>query len=361
MPSAASAGTLHAVTASEEHAGIRRLVAAVGQGPTHGRSLTRDEARTALEAIMDGVATRAQAGALLLLQRYRGEAPEELLGYVDAVRGRTLPFHPKVEGLLDVGSPHDGRSKHVVVSPAASIVAAAAGVPIVMHGEPDVGPKRGLPIGDVIAALGVNTDAGPDAVARGIEACGLGYIRQAQLVPELHALKPLREELGLRTALHMVEKISGCGDAPYLLLGVAHLRYLKHLAPALAQLGYRKTMVVQGMEGHEDVATSRGARIVEIDERGENEWRIDPTSLGLEPATDDDLAPGDAARSARFTLSVIEGNATPSQRDLALLNAALRIQLAGLADDLPSALDAARQALASGEAMRRLEAWRAVA
>ena len=343
-----------------QHIGIRQLVAAVGTGPTNGRHLTRAEARAALEAIMDGAATPAQAGALLLLQRYRGESSDELLGYIDAARGRMRPLRPQVEGLLDVGSPYDGRGKHVVVSPAASIVAAAAGVPVLMHGEPDMGPKKGIAVGDVIAALGVNTDAAPDAVARGIEACGLGYVRQARLVPDLQAIKPLREELGLRTLIHTVEKIYDPAGAPYQLVGVAHMPYLKLMGPALAQLGHRRTMVVQGMEGHEDVTTSRGARVIEIDDAGEHEWRLDPASLGLQPATEGDLAPGDAARSARFTLAVLDGSSTPSQRDLALLNAALRVKLTDRADDLPSALADARDALASGAAMRRLEAWRRV-
>src|SRR5690349_6230660 len=179
--------------------GIHALVAAVGQGPTNGRHLTRQEARFALDAMMDGEATPAQAGALLILQRYRSEAPEELLGYVDAVRGRASLLRPRVEGLVDVGSPYDGRTKHVVISPAALIVAAAAGVPVLMHGERDAGPKRGVAVGDVIEALGVATDLEPERVERGIEECGLGYARQARVVPALHALRPLREELGLRT------------------------------------------------------------------------------------------------------------------------------------------------------------------
>jgi anthranilate phosphoribosyltransferase len=340
--------------------GIRPLVAAVGQGPTNGRYLTREEAREAMDAILDGTATRAQAGALLLLQRYRGEAPDELLGYVDAVRARMARFHPKVEGMLDVGSPYDGRVKHVVVSPAASIVAAAAGVPVLMHGERDMGPKKGLPIGDVIAALGVDTDADPDTVARGIEACGLGYLRQARLVPALYALKPLREELGLRTPLHMVEKIYGPGDAPYRLIGVAHMPYLKQLAPVLPRLNTRRTMVVQGMEGHEDVTTSRGARVVEIDGDGEHEWRLDAEELGLVPATDDDLAPGDADRSAEMALAVLDRSAPESAIDLVVVNAALRIKLAGRAPDMPAAITAARAALASGEAARKLKAWQLV-
>lgn len=348
-------------TAHRSANGIRKFVAAVGQGPTNGRYLTRDEAREALEGIMDGEATPAQAGALLLLQRYRSEAPDELLGYVDAVRGRMRIIRPQVEGLLDVGSPYDGRSKHVVVSPAASIVAAAAGVPVLMHGERDLGPKHGVAVGDVIEALGVSTDAAPEAVERSIQACGLGYARQARIVPALHALKPLREELGLRTPLHMVEKIYNPGDAPYHLMGVAHMPYLAQLAPALAGLGFERTRVVQGIEGHEDVTTSRGSRIVDVTPDGElRETRLDPGDLGLAPAGEDDLAPGDASRSARMTLAVLDGSATTPAIDLVVLNAALRIELAGRAGDLPSAIDAARHALASGEALRRLEAWRRV-
>ena len=354
---------LRSVTTSEEtQTGIRPLVAAVGQGPTNGRYLTREEAREALDAILDGRATQAQAGALLLLQRYRGEAPEELLGYVDALRARMRGFSPAVGGHVDIGSPYDGRTKHVVISPAASIVAAAAGVPVVMHGERDLGPKKGLAVGEVLAALGVNDDAEPDAVARGIDACGLGYVRQARLLPSLHALKPLREELGLRTPLHMVEKIYGPGNAPYHLIGVAHMPYLKQLAPALAGLGYRRTMVVQGIEGHEDVTTSRGARVIEIDEHGEQEeWRLDAEALGLTPATDDDLAPGDAERSAQMTLSVFDGSASAvgdgpgaGQRGAA--------HQAGWAARQTWRRRSRRRAWrwSRGEAMRRLEAWRQV-
>ena len=106
---------------------IKPLLRDLGQGPTRGRSLTRDEARFCMDQILAGRATPAQAGAFLLLQRYKGETPDELLGFVDAVRGRetTRLIHPQVEGLLDVGSPYDGRLRHIVASPAASIVAAA--------------------------------------------------------------------------------------------------------------------------------------------------------------------------------------------------------------------------------------------
>lgn len=341
--------------------GIRRLLAAVGSGPTNGRALSRGEAAAALTAMMEGVATPAQAGALLLLQRYRGESAEEILGYLDAARARMLPFGPRVSGMLDIGSPHDGRLKHAVISPAAGIVAAAAGVPVLMHGEPRVGPKRGLAVGDVIEALGVATDLPCGAVSAGIEAHGIGYLRQARVAPAFAALLPLRNELGLRTALHIVEKLYRPGDAPYLMLGVAHLPYVERMAPVLAGMpSLRRALVVQGIEGHEDVPTTRGSRIVEIgpgDARRSS--RLDPAALGLEPASAEDMAPGDGAASARLTLRVLEGGATAGQRDVVLLNAALRIMVArGVA--VEAALAYARDAVASGAALATLEAWRAV-
>lgn len=347
---------------SEQVASVRDLVAAVGQGQTNGRALTRDEARFALEAIFAGDATPAQTGALFILQRYRGESPDELLGYVDAVQARAVTLRPRVEGLLDVGSPYDGRSKHVVISPAASIVAAAAGVPVLMHGERDLGPKSGVAVGDVIAALGVDTDLDPAAVEHGIEACGIGYVRQARIVPAMAALTPLRQQLGLRTPLHMVEKIYDLARAPFHLLGVAHMPYLEHLEPAIAAMGWTRTMVVQGIEGHEDVTTSRGARIIEVDAAGaRHEWRLDAAAFGLTPATDGDLAPGDAAGSAHMTLSVLDGSATPGAVDLVVVNAALRIMLTGHAPDLVAALDLARRTVTSGAARRTLDDWRHIA
>src|SRR6266516_6249469 len=129
---------------------MRFFLREIGQGPRAGRDLTRDEAREAMSLILSQQATPAQAGGFLLVQRYKGESPDELIGFAEAVRATARTIAPNVEGLLDIGSPYDGRKKSIVVSPASAIVAAAAGVPIVMHGEKRIGPKFGVPIGDVL-------------------------------------------------------------------------------------------------------------------------------------------------------------------------------------------------------------------
>jgi anthranilate phosphoribosyltransferase len=347
---------------------IKPLLRDLGQGPHAGRSLTREEARAFLDAIIDGRATPAQAGAFLILERYKGETPDELLGLIDSVRGRatTQLLQPNAEGLLDVGSPYDGRLRTIMVSPCASIVAAACGVPVLLHGERNVGPKHGLTIADVLDALGVPTDLAADAVARSIEAIGIGYLRQARFAPDLARLAALRDELALRTPLNMVEKIYDPAGAPYHIAGLTHLPYLDKLGDALGRLGFRRTALVQGMEGNEDLPTNRGVRVIEFAGDDKREYRIDAAEFGLTPATNDDIAPGDAVdgrpaadRSAELTRQALTGAAPDAWRDLVLFNAGFRVYLAGGAPDIAAGIERAREAIASSSAAALLDRWRA--
>lgn len=340
---------------------IKPYLRAVGQGPTQGRSLSREEAREALAAILDGLATPAQAGGFLLLERYKGETPEELLGFVEVVRERAELITPSVEGLVDIGSPYDGRDRHLVISPAASIVAAAAGAPQVLHGEPGIGPKAGLTVGAVLEALGVPVDQPPAQAQRCLETLGIAYLRQSRFVPALAALKTLRNEIGLRTPLNTVEKIYNLANAPYHLIGLTHLPYLDKIGGALTGLGFAKTLLVQGIEGNEDCRTSRQTRIIEVTPEGTTEWRLDPAQYGLTPAGEEDLAFRDAAGCARFTEDALAADASPAHRDLVALNAGLRLYLGGRARDVGEGVGLACEAMTSGAARALLERWRAVA
>jgi len=345
---------------------IKPLLRDLGQGPTAGRSLTREEARRCLDLILDGAATPAQAGAFLLLQRYKGETPDELLGFIDSVRARptTKQIRPDVDGLLDVGSPYDGRLRTVMVSPTASIVAAACGVPVLLHGERGVGPKHGLTVGDVLEALGVPVGLPPDAVTRSIEAIGIGYLRQSRFAPDLTAINWLRDEIALRSPLNMVEKIYDPGAAPYHLIGLTHLPYREKLGDAFSRLGFRKTALVQGMEGNEDLPTNRGVRVIEFTGEEKQEYRLNAADFGLTPATAEDLDPGldgtgrpTAERSARLASAVLANEAPAAWRDLVVYNAGFRVWLAGRAPDASAGIRRAREAIDSGAARELLARW----
>jgi anthranilate phosphoribosyltransferase len=343
---------------------MRFFLREIGQGPRAGRDLTREEARQAMSLILSQQASPAQVGGLLLVQRYKGESPEELIGFAEGIRAAALTIAPKVEGLLDIGSPYDGRKKSIVVSPASAIVAAAAGVPVVMHGEKRIGPKFGVPIGDVLEALGMDTNSEPEETARSIEETGIGFMRQAQFVPQVFALRELRTEIALRTCLSTVEKIYNLAGAAYSLLGLSHLPYAEKMLSAASEMGFRRVMIVQGIEGNEDAPTSRPCRAFVWEqgagsqEPSARELRIDPSEYGLQAATAEEMAGGDAAENARIAEAVLSGE-SGGHRDLVVLNAGLRIWLAERATSISEGIEMARDAIDSGSARAKLEELRA--
>ena len=355
---------------------MRFFLREIGQGPRAGRDLTREEAREAISLILSQQATPAQAGAFLLVQRYKGETPDELVGFAEAVRAGARTIAPKVEGLLDIGSPYDGRKKSIVISPTSAIVVAAAGMPVVMHGEKAIGPKFGVPIGDVLEALGIDIDAEPEEVERSIEEIGVGFMRQFRFVPQVFALRELRTEIALRTCLSTVEKIYNLAGASYSLLGLSHLPYAEKMLSAASEMGFKRVMIVQGIEGNEDAPTSRpcrafvwqsssdvnGSHLSRASGEGKGvraleEVRIDPSEYGLQPATAEEMAGGDATENARLAEAVLSGE-TGGHRDLALLNAGLRIWLAERAASIAEGIDKARAAIDSGAARMKLQQLR---
>jgi anthranilate phosphoribosyltransferase len=353
----------HAAPDHEAFERMRFFLREIGQGPRAGRDLTREEAREAMSLILSQQATPAQAGGFFLVQRYKGETTDELIGFAEAVRAGARTIAPKVKALLDVGSPYDGRKKSIVVSPAAAIVAAAAGVPVVMHGEKGIGPKFGVPIGDVLEALGVDVDLEPDAVERSIEDMGVGFMRQSRFVPQVFALRDLRKEIALRSCLSTVEKVYNLASAQYSLLGLSHLPYAEKMMGAARQMGFRRVMIVRGIEGNEDAPTSRPCRAFlweagsESQEPGAKEVRIDPAEYGLQPATAEEMAGGDAGENARLAERVLSGG-KGGHRDLVLLNAGIRIWLSERAESIGEGIENARQVVDSGTAQRKLDELR---
>lgn len=347
---------------------MKPFVKAVGTGPNSNRQLSRDEARRAFELILAAQATPMQIGAYLVGTRVQGESPDELLGFIDAIRDTAHTINPAVEHLVDVGNPYDGRNRTLTVSVAAAIVAAAAGVPQILHGSGEMPPKHGLDVARVLNALGLRTQQAPPAVQRDVERHGFAYLDARQFAPAVYALLPLREELGLRTAFSTVEKLYDLANAPHHIIGITHAPYIERMTGAMQGMPWRRSLIVQGMEGTGDVPTSHATRLLEVGPNDVRETRLNPADYDLQPADDDQLAmPPNAAAHAAALEAILSGphhdTATDAvlgpRRDAVILNAALRIWVArpdtqqgegGLAH----AIDSARRALTEGAAAAKL-------
>ena len=345
---------------------IKAYIKLVGTGPNSNRNLTRAEAKAAMGMIVDGEATPAQAAAFLIGARVQGESSAELLGYLDALQARMTRIAPAVEGLVDIGAPYDGRSRTLAIGVAASLVAAAAGTPQVLHGGGPTPPKYGLDLAAILAALGV-PNRGSSALAQSsIERVGIGYLDARDFAPRVAALHGFRDEVGLRTVLSTLEKVYDPASAPHHVVGMTHAPYLERLTGAMQAQGWPRSLVVQGLEGSADVPTGRAFRLLVVTPEAVEESRLQPTAYGLRPARDEDLACApEAAAQAAGLRALLTGSDTSVRREALLLSAALRIWVgrgAGTSTArIEEGLAAAETALASGAAAERLWAWQSIA
>lgn len=217
---------------------------AVGRGGTLGRALSEAEAETALGMVLDGAVEPVQIGALLLVLRYRTEAPSELAGFVRASRARmALPAGVQVD--LDWPSYAD-RHKQLPYFLLAARLLAENGVRVCMHGVPGEGAAT-TPKG--MAALGLEAATSFDDAARRLDRTGFAYIPLELLSPRLAELFALRPLLGLRTPIHTTARELNPFHAPAQIQGVFHPTYLELHQQTQVLLGQPRAVTFKGGGG----------------------------------------------------------------------------------------------------------------
>jgi anthranilate phosphoribosyltransferase len=311
-----------------------------------GESLTADHASTVLSEIMEGRTEPIQTGAFLIALRAKGETVSELVGLARTMRSLADSVHAQRTDLVDTAGTGGGPTTFNV-STVAALVAAGAGCAIAKHGNRSATSASGS--ADVLEALGVGIDLGPEAVARCIDEIGFGFM----FAPRHHAatshVRPAREGLGVRTVFNFLGPLTNPAGATRQLVGVADRRYQETIAEALIGLGVSRAMVVSAEDGVDELALSAPTRVIEVFEGRTAEWYVEPGQYGLAPVELAEIAGGTPAENAAVTRAVLGGEAGP-HRDIVLLNAAAAIYVGGLAADLEEGVTKAAAAIDSGAA-----------
>ncbi len=332
-------------------------IAAAIAALVEGRNLTAAEIEQVFGALMDGEATPAQIGGLLIALRLRGETVEELVGAARAMRAHALPLSVQAAPLLDTcGTGGDG-SHTFNVSTTAAIVAAAAGARIAKHGNRAMSGRVGG--ADVLEALGVRIDLDPAAVARCIEEAGIGFLFAQKFHPAMkHAAGP-RRELGVRTIFNLLGPLSNPAGARRQLLGLFAASWLEPVAQALLQLGSERALVVHGVDGLDEISLSDATDVVELAEGGLRRYRLEPEAFGLARCRKEQLQVDSLEASVAAVRGVLAGEAGP-HADITLLNAGAALYVAEVSRSIADGIEAARRAIASGAAAAKLEDWKRV-
>jgi len=316
-----------------------------------GASLSREESRQAFETLLSGEVTPAQSGAFLMALRVRGETVDEIAGAVEALRARMVRVNAPA-GAIDIVGTGGDNSGSYNISTLASIIVAACGVPVAKHGNRAASSRSGA--ADVLAALGVKVGLEPAGIERCLAAAGVGFMFAPTHHASMRHVAPVRVELGTRTVFNLIGPLANPAGVRHQLLGVYSESWLQPLVEVLGSLGSQRIWAVHGSDGLDEMTTTGPTSVVALEDGRIRRFTVTPEDVGLARATIADLRGGEAEHNAAALRAVLAGERTP-YRDIAVLNAAAGLVVAGKVADLREGVAAAEAALDSGAARATLE------
>jgi anthranilate phosphoribosyltransferase len=315
------------------------------------QSLTRDEIETLVGQIMDGAATPAQIAGWLIGLRMKGETVEEIVGAARAMRARATKVMTRRTDIIDTCGTGGDRSGTFNISTAAALIAAGAGACIAKHGNRAMSGTVGG--ADVLEAAGVRIDLPAAQVAACIDEIGFGFLFAPTFHPAMRNAAGPRRELGVRTLFNLLGPLSNPAGARRQVVGVFASEWTEPLAQALGQLGCAHALVVHGEDGLDEITLCAPTRITEIHEGELRTYRISPQELGLPMCRPEDLRCGDRQEAVAILRSILSGADGP-RKNVAVINAAAALYVAGLAPSLVAGIRLAEDSIRSGRAAQKL-------
>src|SRR6201988_2679643 len=316
-----------------------------------GATLSSTEAAAAFDSMMSGEATPSQMGGLLMALRVRGETVDEITGAVSAMRAKMLRVEAPADAVDVVGTGGDGAGS-VNVSTCAAFIVAGAGVPVAKHGNRALSSRSGS--ADVLSSLGVKIDISPEHVGRCVAEAGIGFMFAPANHPAMKNVGPTRVELATRTIFNLLGPLSNPAGVTRQMVGVFSKQWVQPLAQVLNNLGSESVWVVHGSDGLDEITLTGPTFVAALEMGSIRTFEISPEDVGFKRVAGELLKGGDAAANALALRSVLEGLPSPS-RDVALLNAAAALVVAGRARDLKEGVGLGVKSVDEGAAAERLK------
>ncbi|MBO9510516.1 anthranilate phosphoribosyltransferase [Erythrobacter sp. A6_0] len=315
--------------------------------------MTETEAEEVFGWILDGEASEEEIARFLLAMTERSETAEEIAGAARALRARLIPVAAP-EGAVDCcGTGGDGH--HTLnVSTAVSLVVAACGVPVAKHGNRAASSKSGA--ADTLEALGLDMEAAGRTAEKTLAELGICFLFAKNHHPAMGRIQPIRQKLGRRTIFNLMGPLSNPAGVERQLIGIARPAYVPIYAEAKASLGTKRTFIVSGDEGLDELSLAGGNELADVAGSDFAMQRVDADAAGLPHAPIEAIRGGDAAHNAKALEALLRGTPGP-YRDAVLLNAAATLIVAGRTEDWREGAAMAAEALDSGKASDLLARW----
>ena len=317
-------------------------------------NLTYEMAEGAMDEIMGGKADPIQISAFLTAMTMKGETIEEITACANGMRKHGVHMEHDKDVLEIVGTGGD-RSNSFNISTTASLVISAGGVAVAKHGNRAASSKSGA--ADCLEALGVKIDLEPEKNKEVLEKLGICFLFAQKYHMSMKYVAPVRKMLGIRTIFNILGPLTNPAHPTRMILGVYDEYLLEPLANVLLTLGVKNGMVIYGQDCLDELSMSAPTSVCEFKDGWFRRYTVKPEDFGFTRCTKDDIRGGDPAENAAVTLAILKGEQGP-KTDIVLLNAGAAIYVGGKAKDIAEGIEIARETIASGAALKKLEEFK---
>jgi len=283
--------------------------------------------------------------------RMKGETAAELAGFARAMRERAVFVDAGPDVIDTCGTGGDGAGTFNI-STVAALVMAGAGARVAKHGNRSISSTT-AGSAEMMEALGVRFAMSPEEAACAVREIGIGFLFAPHMHPAMKHAQPVRRELKLRTVFNLLGPLVNPARAQSQLIGAPSPAAAQLMAEALAELGTRRTFVVHGHDGLDEISTTGATDVYEVSTGRVIKTVWMPSDFGVPRASISDLQGGDPTRNAEIARQILGGEKNPA-RDIVLVNAAAGLVAAGVASDLRQGMSAAARSIDSGAAADRL-------
>lgn len=331
-----------------------------------GEDLSEKESETAMEEILDGMATSAQISSFLTALRMKGETVDEITGCAKAMRSRAVmvrmnnhtvtvdrdEINVEDETILDTcGTGRDGTNTFNV-STATALVVAGGGIKVAKHGQQTESNHCGS--AKVLEALGLKLDISRTDAERCIQEVGIGFLYAPLFYGPMKYPADIRREIGIRTIFNLLGPLTNPAGATAQVLGVYDPGLTEKMAFVLKRLGTRTAFVVCGQGTLDEISICGPTRVSQLKDGAINSLDLTPEEFGLRRAKSEDISGGNAKENAQTIRDILEGRRGP-KRDMVLLNASAAFIAAGVDQSFERGIERAMDAIDSGRAKAKLD------
>jgi anthranilate phosphoribosyltransferase len=318
-----------------------------------GKNLSVDEAFNVMSHIMNGECNNSLIAGLLLALRTKGETPEEVAGFVKAMREKSIKIKSFSENTIDVcGTGGDG-SNTFNISTAASFVVAGAGIHVAKHGNRSVSSKSGS--ADVLTHLGININLSPVLAEEALNEIGITFLFAPLYHPAMKYAAEVRRELGMKTIFNILGPLTNPARTKKQMVGVFNDKTAHLMACASAYLDMERVLFLCTEDSFDEISLTAPTNIFEYNTGQEiKNYAVHSSTFDYYPINARSIRSDSTENNAKIILSVLQDKKISDAFNVIAANAAMAIHTAGFSDDILACKAAAEESILSGNAFSKL-------